>query len=303
MFGSACRVGAAKSRRRLPAPATRCRARRRPFPPPRRRRSPRSRLTDRGRATSASIYAATRRAADRGRRRAGARAISVARRRLQSSPPPTRARRVALLRLCPAGHRAGRARTRRRALPRRRAHRPALEVARRPGDDRLRHVRRSRRRCWRCCSPIGGWRSDVRASIDGSTTRSGAARRLSRRARRAARRQGARRWRTALADTVRTTSCRAAFCTRAPARCATSIAAEVAADGDGVVATVGSFGDVKYAAIQEYGGKTAAHEILPVKGEGARLRRRRRDALRARGSSIPARSFPSAPICARRSTR
>jgi phage gpG-like protein len=31
------------------------------------------------------------------------------------------------------------------------------------------------------------------------------------------------------------------------------------------LASVGSEGDVKYAAIQEYGGKTSAHEILPVK--------------------------------------
>src|SRR5580692_3224747 len=45
-----------------------------------------------------------------------------------------------------------------------------------------------------------------------------------------------------------------------------SIAASVTADSDGVVASVGSEGDVKYAAIQEYGGKTSAHEILPVKG-------------------------------------
>jgi phage gpG-like protein len=46
---------------------------------------------------------------------------------------------------------------------------------------------------------------------------------------------------------------------------AASIAAEVAGDGEDITATVGSFGDVKYAAIQEYGGKTGAHEILPDK--------------------------------------
>jgi hypothetical protein len=38
-----------------------------------------------------------------------------------------------------------------------------------------------------------------------------------------------------------------------------SIAAEISADPDGLVASVGSEGDVKYAAIQEYGGKTGAH--------------------------------------------
>ncbi len=45
-----------------------------------------------------------------------------------------------------------------------------------------------------------------------------------------------------------------------------SIEAQVSTDGDEVSASVGSYGDVKYAAIQEYGGKTGAHEILPVKG-------------------------------------
>jgi phage gpG-like protein len=46
-----------------------------------------------------------------------------------------------------------------------------------------------------------------------------------------------------------------------------SIVASVSADADGVAASVGSEGDVKYAAIQEYGGKTSAHEILPVKAQ------------------------------------
>src|ERR1700733_11893362 len=46
-----------------------------------------------------------------------------------------------------------------------------------------------------------------------------------------------------------------------------SIAASVTADADGFLASVGSEGDVKYAAIQEYGGKTSAHEILPAKGD------------------------------------
>lgn len=45
-----------------------------------------------------------------------------------------------------------------------------------------------------------------------------------------------------------------------------SIGAEVEAEGDALVATVGSIG-VKYAAIQEYGGRTAAHEILPDKAK------------------------------------
>ena len=42
-----------------------------------------------------------------------------------------------------------------------------------------------------------------------------------------------------------------------------SIQAEVTLDEDAVLARVFSAGDVKYAAIQEYGGRTAAHDILP----------------------------------------
>ncbi len=74
-----------------------------------------------------------------------------------------------------------------------------------------------------------------------------------------------------------------------------SIAAEVANDGVSIVATVGSFGDVKYAAIQEYGGKTGAHEILPVKGKvlaflaGGAMRFAAR--VEHPGSTIPERSY------------
>ena len=46
-----------------------------------------------------------------------------------------------------------------------------------------------------------------------------------------------------------------------------SIAADVTMDGDTLTATVGSFGDIKYAAIQEYGGHTSPHEILPDKAK------------------------------------
>jgi phage gpG-like protein len=74
-----------------------------------------------------------------------------------------------------------------------------------------------------------------------------------------------------------------------------SIAAEVSTDGDGILAVVGSQGDVKYAAIQEYGGRTAAHEILPDKasvlaflvGGVARFARR----VQHPGSNIPDRSY------------
>jgi phage gpG-like protein len=74
-----------------------------------------------------------------------------------------------------------------------------------------------------------------------------------------------------------------------------SIAAGITADADGVLASVGSEGDVKYAAIQEYGGKTSAHEILPVKGnvlafvtgDGQHFARR----IEHPGSVIPERSY------------
>ena len=74
-----------------------------------------------------------------------------------------------------------------------------------------------------------------------------------------------------------------------------SIAAQITNDGEDIVATVASVGDVKYAAIQEYGGKTAAHEILPSKAgalafaEGGAMRFARR--VEHPGSLIPARSY------------
>ncbi len=46
-----------------------------------------------------------------------------------------------------------------------------------------------------------------------------------------------------------------------------SIGSEVALDGDQVAARVFSAGDVKYAAIQEYGGRTAPHDIVPQKAK------------------------------------
>jgi phage gpG-like protein len=79
-----------------------------------------------------------------------------------------------------------------------------------------------------------------------------------------------------------------------------SIAAEVAADGDTIVATVGSLGDLKYAAIQEYGGKTSAHEILPDKAKalafaaGGAMRFATR--VEHPGSTIPGRSYLRATL-------
>lgn len=75
---------------------------------------------------------------------------------------------------------------------------------------------------------------------------------------------------------------------------AASIAAEIVADPENTVATIGSSG-VKYAAIQEYGGRTSAHEILPSKTaalafvvDGAMRFARR---VEHPGSTIPERSY------------
>jgi len=79
-----------------------------------------------------------------------------------------------------------------------------------------------------------------------------------------------------------------------------SIEAEVSADGGAIVATVGSLGDLSYAAIQEYGGKTGAHEILPVKGKvlafvaGGAMRFAAR--VEHPGSTIPERSYLRATL-------
>ena len=99
---------------------------------------------------------------------------------------------------------------------------------------------------------------------------------------------------TALADLVKNKLSGAVLNTSSGAL-RDSIAAGVTADSDGVLASVGSEGDVKYAAIQEYGGKTSAHEILPVKGDvldfvagdGQHFARR----IEHPGSVIPERSY------------
>ena len=71
----------------------------------------------------------------------------------------------------------------------------------------------------------------------------------------------------ALADLVKNDKLSGAVLNTRSGALSDSITASVTADADGVLASVGSEGDVKYAAIQEYGGKTSAHEILPAKGD------------------------------------
>lgn len=74
-----------------------------------------------------------------------------------------------------------------------------------------------------------------------------------------------------------------------------SIGADVTIDGDRIAARVFSGGDLKYAHIQEYGGQTPAHEILPDKakvlafivGGGTVFARR----VQHPGSTLPERSY------------
>jgi phage gpG-like protein len=100
---------------------------------------------------------------------------------------------------------------------------------------------------------------------------------------------------SALADLLKNDKLSGAVLNTRSGALSNSIVATVTADADGFLASVGSEGDVKYAAIQEYGGKTSAHEILPVKGDvlafiagdGQRFARR----VEHPGSLIPERSY------------
>ena len=99
----------------------------------------------------------------------------------------------------------------------------------------------------------------------------------------------------ALVDKVRNEKLSGGGWNAGSGKLAASIAAEIVPSEEGFEANVGSYGDVKYAAIQEYGGKTAPHEILPVKGQalallgGAGLAFARR--IEHPGSLIPARAY------------
>jgi phage gpG-like protein len=99
----------------------------------------------------------------------------------------------------------------------------------------------------------------------------------------------------ALADRVRDDKLAGAVLNARSGALRDSIFSDVSADADGILATVGSSADVKYAAIQEYGGKTSAHEILPRKAKalafvaGGALRFARK--VEHPGSAIPGRSY------------
>jgi phage gpG-like protein len=74
-----------------------------------------------------------------------------------------------------------------------------------------------------------------------------------------------------------------------------SISADISLEGGSLTATIGSFGDIKYAAIQEYGGRTSAHEIVADKARalaflvGGALRFARR--VSHPGSTIPPHAY------------
>jgi phage gpG-like protein len=99
----------------------------------------------------------------------------------------------------------------------------------------------------------------------------------------------------ALADLVKNDKLSGAVLNTRSGALGHSITASVTAETDGFLASVGSDGDIKYAAIQEYGGKTSAHEILPSKGDvlafvtgdGQHFARR----VEHPGSLIPERSY------------
>jgi phage gpG-like protein len=74
-----------------------------------------------------------------------------------------------------------------------------------------------------------------------------------------------------------------------------SIGADVTVDGDTVQARVFSSGEVKYARIQEYGGRTPAHDITPAKAKALAFVMGGRTVFAAivhhPGSTIPERSY------------
>ena len=68
-----------------------------------------------------------------------------------------------------------------------------------------------------------------------------------------------------------------------------SIVADLAADADGVAVTIASTG-VPYAAIQEHGGTTPPHEIVPVKARALAFAGGFAARVHHPGSAIPARA-------------
>jgi phage gpG-like protein len=82
---------------------------------------------------------------------------------------------------------------------------------------------------------------------------------------------------------------------RRSGKLAESIKQRIAHEGDTITGTVYSDGSVPYAGIQEYGGKTGAHDILPVKAQALHFLMGGRDVfakiVHHPGSTIPEHSF------------
>ena len=74
-----------------------------------------------------------------------------------------------------------------------------------------------------------------------------------------------------------------------------SIAASLTADASSVSVDVGSTG-VPYAAIQEYGGQTPPHDIVPVKARALAFAGRFAARVNHPGSTIPAHSYLGAAL-------
>ena len=74
-----------------------------------------------------------------------------------------------------------------------------------------------------------------------------------------------------------------------------SIFSAVEDEASAVYGKVGSSGDVKYAAIQEFGGKTAAHDIIPTKAQALAFMMEGKQIyakiVHHPGSQIPERSY------------
>ena len=99
----------------------------------------------------------------------------------------------------------------------------------------------------------------------------------------------------ALADKVRNDKLSGGVLNAASGALRDSIVAEAGVDASGVFVSVGSVGDIKYAAMQEYGGKTAAYEIVAIKGKALAFANGGSMVLARRvahpGSTLPERSY------------
>ena len=181
-----------------------------------------------------------------------------------------------------AGRRAGGARARGRALPRRRAHRPQVEIGRRPGDDRLRHERDPGADPGDAAALQAGGVLMFAIGLDGLDETSARLDALPA-ALGAALAAKAAELSAALADRVRNDKLSGAVLNARSGALRDSIAADVSADGDGV-RRLGRLdrrrqicGDPGIRR-QDRGARDPAGQ-----GAGARLHRRRRAAFRPQG--------------------